>query len=114
MMIKISLDVFKVYFLIILTIFKGKWRSGMKLTAGGNIFIKKIAVMFGFYSLQKKGVPKFLLYFTDIKDFSTVPELRSCYSKSWPHTKLRYTNRTAPVERPFLLAGELASPAAEF
>ena len=23
-------------------------------------------------------------------------------------------NRTAPVERPFLLAGELASPAAEF
>ena len=41
----------------------------MKLTAGGNIFIKKIAVMFGFYSLQKKGVPKYLLYFTDIKDF---------------------------------------------
>ena len=25
-----------------------------------------------------------------------------------------YTNRTAPVQRPFLLAGELASPAAEF
>ena len=28
--------------------------------------------------------------------------------------KIRYTNKTAPVQRPFLLAGELASPAAEF
>ena len=26
----------------------------------------------------------------------------------------KYTNRTAPVQRPFLLAGELASPAAKF
>ena len=49
-----------------------------------------------------------------VRNISTVPELRSRYSKSCPHTKLRYTNRTAPVERPFLLAGELASPAAEF
>ena len=45
--------------------------------------------------------------------FSTVPELRSRYSKRERYTKLRYTNRMAPVQRPFLLAGELASPAAE-
>ena len=25
--------------------------------------------------------------------------------------KIRYTNKAAPVQRPFLLAGELASPA---
>ena len=45
---------------------------------------------------------------------STVPELRSRYGKLDRYTKLRYTNRTAPVQRPFLLAGELASLAAEF
>ena len=46
-------------------------------------------------------------------DCSTVPELRSRYSKLDHYTKLRYSNRTAPVQRPILLAGELASPAAE-
>ena len=47
-------------------------------------------------------------------DTSTVPELRSRCSKRERYTKLHYTNRTAPVQQPFLLAGELASPAAEF
>ena len=44
---------------------------------------------------------------------STVPELRSreCYTERY--TKFCYTNRTAPVQRPLLLAGELVSPAAE-
>ena len=37
-----------------------------------------------------------------ICNYSTIPELRSRYSKSWPHTKLHYTNRTAPVQQPFL------------
>ena len=46
--------------------------------------------------------------------FSTVLDLCCRYSKRERYTKLRYTNRTAPVQRPFLLAGELASPAAEF
>ena len=45
---------------------------------------------------------------------STVPELRSRYSKRERYTKLRYTNKTAPVQRQFFLAGVLASPAAEF
>ena len=36
--------------------------------------------------------------------FSTVPELRSRCSKRERYTKLRYTNRTAPVQRPFLMA----------
>ena len=36
--------------------------------------------------------------------------------KSVPVTTyvFHYTNRTAPLQLPFLLAGELASPAAEF
>ena len=42
---------------------------------------------------------------------STVPELRSRYSKLDRYTKLRYTNRPDQVQRPFLLAGEIASPA---
>ena len=46
--------------------------------------------------------------------FSTVLELRSRYSKRERYTKFHYTNRTAPVQRPFLLTGELASHAAEF
>ena len=45
--------------------------------------------------------------------FSTVPELRSRCSKRERYTKLHYINRTAQVQRLFLLAGELASPAAE-
>ena len=47
-------------------------------------------------------------------DNSKVPELRPRCSKRERYTKLHYTNRTAPVKRPFLLTGELASPAAEF
>ena len=77
---------------------------------------KKKLSKLGRKSYLRKGklnLPKLRNFFDNT---STVPELRSRYSKSWPHTKLRYTNRTAPapVQRPFLLAGELASPAAEF
>ena len=62
--------------------------------------------------LGNKSLPEHLLISNHYS--STVPELRSRYSKLDLYTKLRYTNRKAPVQRPFLLAGELASPAAEF
>ena len=54
-----------------------------------------------------------ILDITYKKYISTVPELRSRSSKRERYTKLHYTNRTAPGQWPFLLAGEFASPAAE-
>ena len=46
-------------------------------------------------------------------DTSTVPELRSRCSKRERYTKFPYSKYAAPVQRPYLLAGELVSPAAE-
>ena len=48
-----------------------------------------------------------------IVDMSTVPELSFHYSKRYSNTKTHYSKCAAPLQQPFLLAGELASPAAE-
>ena len=47
------------------------------------------------------------------KDISTVPELEIMTAIHPSNTKTHYSKCSAPLQRPFLLAGELASPAAE-
>ena len=46
-------------------------------------------------------------------DNSTVPELEIMTVIHPSNTKTHYSKCAAPLQRPFLLAGELASPAAE-
>ena len=45
------------------------------------------------------------------KDLRLVPGLKNMPVPVLVTLKIRYTNRKAPAQRPFLLAGELASPA---
>ena len=45
------------------------------------------------------------------KIFRLVPGLKNMPVPVLLTRKIRYTNKAAPVQRPFLLAGELASPA---
>ena len=49
----------------------------------------------------------------DLSSYKGSSQTRNLDHTSWPHTKLRYANKTAPVQWPLLLAGELVSPAAE-
>ena len=44
-------------------------------------------------------------------DFRLVPGLKNMPVPVLLTRKIRYTNKAAPVQRPFLLAGELGSPA---
>ena len=63
-------------------------------------------------------VTKFINFFflqnyflNDFEAIRLVPGLKNMPVPVLVTLKIRYTNRKAPAQRPFLLAGELASPA---